>query len=321
MHESEELISVIVPVYNRESVLEKCIESVLHQTYNNIQLILVDDGSTDNSLSVCQSYAVKDSRVLVVHQSNRGPAVARNTGLDESKGKYIMFVDSDDCLHQKCIEIMYNAIKQFNVSIAVCEYGEQNYMFGHYPNVRVILKNLKAVMQNGLNEKENTLYCWAKLWSWELIRNIRFKPLSFCEDVLFSLTAYLNCQTPIAYVMDEPLYYYFRSDDSITKNLSNENLTDSLKVTDYILQATDKLTEDIQKLAINYCISIAFFAYLQAQNGITGDVVRTQALELIKKNRKIALCNFSSSLKVKVACLFSYVSMDMVSVTYRLIKR
>ena len=321
MHESKELISVIVPVYNRESVLEKCINSVLNQTYKNIQLILIDDGSTDNSQSVCESYADKDSRVLVVHQSNRGPAVARNTGLDASKGKYIMFVDSDDYIHQKCIEIMYNAIKQFNVSIAVCEYGVQNHIFGEYPNVRVILKDFKAVMKNGLNDKENTLYCWAKLWSLELIRNIRFKPLSFCEDVLFSLTAYLKCQTPIAYVVDEPLYYYLKNENSITRNLSNENLTDSLKVTDYILQATDKLTEDIQKLAINYCISMAFFAYLQAQNGVSGDEVRTQALNVIRKYRNMALCNFSSSLKVKVACLFSYVSMDMVSVTYRLIKR
>ncbi len=320
MHESKELISVIVPVYNRESVLNKCIDSVLNQTYKNIQLILIDDGSTDNSQSVCQDYADKDSRVLVVHQSNRGPAVARNTGLDASKGKYIMFVDSDDCLHQKCIEIMYNAIKQFNVSIAVCEYGEQNHIFRQYPNVRVNLKNLKAVMKNGLSDKENTLYCWAKLWSWELIRNIRFKPLSFCEDVLFSLTAYLNCKTPIAYVVDEPLYYYFKNDNSITKNLSNEDLADSLKVIDYILQATDKLTEDIRKLAINYCISMAFFAYLQAQNGVSGDVVQTRALNVILKYRNMALCNSYSSLKVKVACLLSYFSMDIVSMTYSLRK-
>ena len=320
MHEFEELISVIVPVYNRESVLEKCIESVLNQTYKNIQFILVDDGSTDNSQSVCQSYALKDSRVLVLHQKNSGPAFARNAGLDVAKGKYIMFIDSDDIIHQKCIEIMCDSIKHFDVHIAMCEFGERSQVFAQCPKTKAVLMNSKTILQNGLNEKEKTLYCWAKLWSQEVTRDVRFKPLSFCEDVLFSIEAFLNCQTPISYVKGVPLYFYLRKNDSITNNLSNKNLADSLEVADIILKLVAKTADEIRKSVINYCISTAFFAYLQSKNDSSGNLVKTQAMGLIKKYRQTALYNFSSSLKVKGACLISYLSMEAVMTIYKLMK-
>lgn len=315
------LISIIVPVYNRESVLKNCIESILNQTYNNIQIILVDDGSTDNSLSVCQSYVLKDSRVCVLHQKNSGPAIARNAGLDVAKGKYIMFVDSDDCLHQKCIEIMYNAIQQFNVSIAICEFAEQKHAFARCPETQVILVDSKTVLQNGLNEKEKTLYCWAKLWDKEVIKDIRFKSASFCEDNLFSIEAFLNCRTRIASVKNVPLYYYLNNENSITKNLSEKNLSDSLVIVDNILRVTEGLSSDIRNSAINYCICLAFFAYLQASDDSDGILVRNCAFRIINKYRETALYNFSSSLKVKIACLISYCSMGAVSAIYRLIKQ
>ena len=315
------LISIIVPVYNRESVLKNCIESILNQTYNNIQIILVDDGSTDNSLSVCQSYVLKDSRVCVLHQKNSGPAIARNAGLDVAKGKYIMFVDSDDCLHQKCIETMYGAIQQYNVSIAMCEFAEQNHVLARFLETRVILMDSKTVLQNGLNEKEKTLYCWAKLWDKEVIRDVRFKSASFCEDNLFSIEAFLNCRTRIASVKNVPLYYYLNNENSITKNLSDKNLSDSLVIVDNIFRVTEGLSSDIRNSAINYCICLAFFAYLQASDDSDGILVRNCAFRIINKYRETALYNFSSSLKVKIACLISYCSMDAVSAIYRLIKQ
>ncbi len=316
-----DLVSIIVPVYNRESDLKDCIESILHQTYKNIQLILVDDGSTDNSLFVCRSYADKDSRIIVHHQNNSGPAAARNAGLDIAKGKYIMFVDSDDCIHQKCIEIMCASIKQFDVRVAMCEYGEYSQVFAQCPKTQTTLMDSKSILQNGLNEKEKTLYCWGKLWSKEVIRDVRFKPLSFCEDALFSIEAFLNCQTPIAYVTGVPLYYYLRKNDSITNNLSNKNLADSLEVAENILKLTEKASDDIRKPAINYCISAAFFAYLQVQNDCNINVVRIRALKIIQKYKRAALYNLSSSLKVKIACMISFFSMGAVKMIYKLSNR
>ena len=321
MFDEKALISVIVPVYNRESVLKKCIDSILNQTYKSIQLILVDDGSTDNSFSVCQSYALKDSRVLVLHQKNSGPAFARNAGLEVAKGKYIMFVDSDDCIHQKCIEIMYDAIQHYSVSIAMCEFTEQDFLFAQCPETQVTLMDSKTVLQNGLNEKEKTLYCWAKLWDKEVIRDIRFKSASFCEDNLFSIEAFLNCRTLIADIKNVPLYYYLNNDNSITKNLSDKNLSDSLIIVDNILRVTEGLSSDIRTSVINYCIGLAFYAYLQASDGSAGILVRNCAFRVINKYRETALYNFSSSFKVKIACLISYCSMEAVSAIYRLIKQ
>ncbi len=320
MYENMDLVSIIVPVYNRESDLKNCIESILNQTYKNIQLILVDDGSTDNSLYVCRNYADKDSRIIVHHQNNSGPAAARNAGLDIAKGKYIMFVDSDDCIHQNCIEIMCDSIKQFDVRVAMCGYGERRQVFAQCPKTQAILTNSKTILQKGLNEKEKTLYCWAKLWSKEVIRDVRFKPLSFCEDALFSIEALLNCQTPISYVTGVPLYYYLRKNDSITNNLSNKNLADSLEVAENILKMTENTSDDIRKPAINYCISAAFFSYLQVQNDSNSNVVRIRALKIIQKYKRTALCNLSSSLKVKIACMISFFSMGAVTMAYRLIK-
>ena len=106
----EELISVIVPVYNVEKYVEKCVESIINQTYKNIEIILVDDGSTDNSGKIIDNISLKDNRIKVIHKENGGLSDARNAGLDICNGKYIGFVDSDDSIHKKMYEILYKNI-------------------------------------------------------------------------------------------------------------------------------------------------------------------------------------------------------------------
>lgn len=320
MIDAENLVSIIVPVFNREAIIEKCIESILQQTYNNIQLILVDDGSSDSSLFVCKQYESKDSRIVVIHQRNSGPASARNTGMNAAQGNYIMFVDSDDCIHPHCVELLHEAICKFDVKIAMCEFEEHYQDFKLGLDINTTLLDSSIVLKNGLNEKEQTLYCWAKLWTWEAINNIRYKALSFCEDTLFTIEALLNCQGSIAYVKGIPLYYYLRKNDSITKKLSNKNLMDSLEVVETILKETETLSYVINKSAINYSVSMAFFAYLQACNDSNGEDIQNRALKIILKYRNRVLFNVSSSLKVKGACLISFLSVQAVEVVYRLMQ-
>ena len=320
MCESEVLISVIVPVYNRESVLKNCIESILNQTYKNIQLILIDDGSTDNTFFICKNYAHQDSRIQVLHQINRGPASARNAGLDTANGKYIMFVDSDDCIHPSCIEVLYKAIRQFDVSIAICEYAEIGLKPKQCTKLHSALLDTETILKNGMNEKEKTLYCWAKLWHKEVIKNIRFELRTFYEDALFSIEALLHYQGLVVYVKGAPLYYYLRKNDSITKNLNAINLLDSLEIVEIILKKTKMSSSVVKKSSQNYCISAAFFAYLQSCDGNNGDLIKSHALKIIQKYRKNVLLSFSSSLKVKIACLLSIFSMNAVKEAYKLIK-
>ena len=129
-----ELISVIVPIYNTEKYLVECIESIREQTYSNIEIILVDDGSTDASIEICDEFSKKDSRVRVFHKENEGSAVAKNFGIQQSKGEYIILVDSDDTVSDKMIEVLYTHIKEKNADIAIGNYyiydeSDKNFYF------------------------------------------------------------------------------------------------------------------------------------------------------------------------------------------------
>ena len=115
-------ISIIVPIYNDSKYLVKCIESIIHQTYTNLQIILIDDGSTDNSLEICQEYAKKDSRILVIHKENGGLPSARNAGLDVSNGEYVMFCDADDFYNPDSCEILERAISSKCADYAIGNY-------------------------------------------------------------------------------------------------------------------------------------------------------------------------------------------------------
>ena len=114
----KKMISIIVPVYNVENYLKQCLDSIINQSYKNLQIILIDDGSCDSSGKICDEYALKDNRIEVVHQKNSGAAFARNIGIEKSKGDYIYFVDSDDYLNLKCFEIMVN--NRFDCDIVQC---------------------------------------------------------------------------------------------------------------------------------------------------------------------------------------------------------
>ena len=118
------LISVIIPVYNVENYLDECIQSVLQQTYKNLEIILVDDGSTDNSGVICDEYKDKDTRITVLHQKNGGISKARNVGIEYAHGEYIGFVDSDDFIHPQMYELLYAAIHKEQTDVAPCKTEE-----------------------------------------------------------------------------------------------------------------------------------------------------------------------------------------------------
>lgn len=113
------MISVIVPIYNVEKYLPTCIESILNQTYKDLEVLLIDDGSTDNSGRICDEYAQRDSRCIAIHQSNKGVATVRNTGLNQATGDYITFIDSDDYIHPQMIEILYKSITIGNYDFSI----------------------------------------------------------------------------------------------------------------------------------------------------------------------------------------------------------
>ncbi len=114
------LISIIVPVFNSEKYISRCINSILEQTYGNFELIIINDGSKDKSLKICEEYQKKDRRIKVFNQENKGQAFARNVGLDNAKGEYISFIDSDDYVHSRFLEYLYNALISSDSDISMC---------------------------------------------------------------------------------------------------------------------------------------------------------------------------------------------------------
>ena len=216
------LISVIIPIYNVEQYLSKCLDSVINQTYKNIEIICVNDGATDNSLKILEEYKSRDSRIKIINQENGGLATARNTGLKNASGEFIYFLDSDDWVCTELIQTTYDAIQNSNADIAMFDtynvYDEKSYV-----PVNRVSKFVKSHNTNVLNYKDDTnmrdLQCtaWSKLYRKNyLIKNNLWFPygVRFGEDVPFWFS--LLYTNPKIVFIDKCLYFYRKRSTSLT---------------------------------------------------------------------------------------------------------
>lgn len=246
MNQENALISIIIPVYKVEKYLEKCIQSVINQTYENLQIILVDDGSPDNCGKICDEYAKKDHRIEVIHKSNGGLSDARNKGLEIAKGEYIGFVDSDDYIEADMYEVLYNLLKQYNADVSICN-------FYTVSQGKISIKNA----DNGINEynrieilKEILLdkniqsYAWNKLYKKELFDEIKYPIGKKYEDI--GTTFYLLEKCNKVVVTGKSEYYYINRQDSIVNNVTESTITDYIEL---IMQRYDYIEENIKELS------------------------------------------------------------------------
>lgn len=216
---TNELISIIVPVYNAEKYLAKCIESIISQTYSTFELILVDDGSKDGSGALCDSYAEKDNRIRAFHKNNEGVSVAREFGLAQSKGEYIAFIDADDYIAEDYLKVLYQDIVKYNADIACCDCveivnGKETNRFHNVLENRII-ENKVEYIRDYVNNKEFYGYVvWAKLIRKELLEGQTFKRIRFGEDTVYMLNLFEKAE--ITTLNDYKGYYYIRNEDSVT---------------------------------------------------------------------------------------------------------
>lgn len=220
-NESSPLISVIIPVYKVEPYLKRCVDSVLNQTYTNLEIILVDDGSPDLCPKMCDEYAVLDSRVKVVHKKNGGQSSARNAGLDICKGSFVSFIDSDDFITDCFIEHLYRGILEENSDIAmcgfqtfrnVCEINGLNCLFSVQPKSPKDILSMYSSPYPSVSMLATVV--WNKLFRKSLFDAIRFPEGKVYEDAATSYKIYFSCGK-IA-LINEKLYYYSLRDDSTT---------------------------------------------------------------------------------------------------------
>lgn len=214
------MISVIVPIYNVEKYLSKCIESILSQTYKDLEIILVNDGSIDNSGKVCEEYKKKDRRIKVIHKENGGLSDARNVGIEISKGEYIAFIDSDDWIDEEYIEVLYKLLIENNADISICSftkvYNED------VVNIRGLTKEYKESICSGLESLKNLntdkhteyIVAWNKLYRRNMFKDLRFPKGKIHEDE-FLVPILLHRANSIVYT-SRKLVYYRQRNDSIT---------------------------------------------------------------------------------------------------------
>lgn len=227
MIENKGLISIIVPVYNVERYLERCLDSILAQTYANLEIILIDDGSIDQSGKMCDAYAEKDTRIKVVHQRNQGVSAARNSGLKIAEGEFIGFVDPDDWIEHDMYEFLWYAIQSNNAEMAVCGYED----FGEDGHTLQSTNYESGIFDT----EENFCFClhndsiWNKLFQREITKHICFDDrFSIGEDCLFLIEICPAIKRST--VVRDVLYHRLIRSDSATQGATIMKHTTSLPV-------------------------------------------------------------------------------------------
>ena len=217
------MISIIVPVYNVELYIHQCIDSILNQTYKDIEVLLVDDGSPDRCGEICDQYASIDSRVRVFHTENRGLSSARNLGLREAKGDYIGFVDSDDWIEPDMYEVLLVCLEGANADVSTCglwhEKGEKVVVMQHESAIHEGVQSSIALIDEQINDA-----VWNKLYRRKLFQTISFPEESVFEDIIVTQQIMLQANKTIN--ISDPKYHYRFREGSITKDYSIKNLID-----------------------------------------------------------------------------------------------
>ena len=226
----KELISVVVPIYNSKNYTKKCIESLMKQTYQNLEIILIDDGSSDGSDEICDMYAKVDKRLKVIHKKNEGRCVARNIGIDYANGDYIGFVDGDDYLEEDMYEVLYNLLTEYQADISMISYfdiKEESKTPRYNLNEICIYDNVEA-MKELLLDKKIQSYLWNKLFKKELFRELRLEDLSNLEDVDFIYKIFMRMKW-LVYLPIPKYNYVFRKDSGL-RSISAQKFHVALEV-------------------------------------------------------------------------------------------
>lgn len=249
----EDLISVIVPIYNVEKYLEKCLKSIINQTYKKLEIILIDDGSTDNSGKICDNYISLDKRIVVVHKKNGGLSDARNVGINMSSGKYITFVDSDDFIDQRMYEILYKNIKNTNSDISICKYykfEQEEEIVEYTMKEKLTIYEKDDILNHMYDDYLNTIVAWNKLYKKTIFKNIQYPKGEILEDAAI-IHYILNIADKVVYSNLE-LYFYRQRENSIMATL---NINEIVEL-DYIYNRIQFLKDENKTQMLVYKLTL-----------------------------------------------------------------
>lgn len=246
-----EKISIIVPVYKSEKYLNNCIDSILNQSYKNLEIVLVNDGSPDNSGKICDDYAKNDSRIKVIHKSNEGVSSARNNGIETATGEYIIFFDSDDFVPENSVKDLYEECVKNEADMAMCSFSKiknGTKISKNYDEIQIL--NREEALKNFLKEEFFNCALWNKIFKRELIQEQRFDiNLSIAEDFEF-IYHLLKKVNKVAVNMTKNVYYYEVRQASIMQGCFNEKFKKESNLCKIVLEEIKKEYPSLEKYAI-----------------------------------------------------------------------
>ncbi len=318
-----DLISIIVPVYNVEAYLKRCIESIINQTYKDIEIILVDDGSTDNSSKICDEYKNKDKRIKVIHKVNGGLSSARNRGLDIAKGKYIGFVDSDDYISPKMYEILYKELINNKADMAMCDsiyIKNDNKIINDY-NITIFTKK-DAIKRLLTTDNKVNPSAWNKLYKKELFKNIRY-PIGFVYEDIITTYLIINKCKKIVY-LNCKLYKYNVRNNSIINYKNKNTIYNKLEIVEKRAKLIKKEYPDYLNLVINNYIRHLVFTILDIYSlnnkDFKNDIFLKKRIDYFKKT-KIKVLNIKYiGKRAYILFMFLKINIPITSYIYKLCK-
>lgn len=307
------LISIIVPIYNGEKYLKKCLNSILRQTYKNIEVILINDGSIDKSNQICKEYIKLDDRIIYIEQKNKGVSGARNKGIEVANGDFVLFVDVDDYMQPNMIEELYNKAKKYNSDIVISNYHivEKSNIIRNEYNMEKVNITSNEFIKYMLNEEFYRGFLWNKLINRRIIANCRFdENIHIMEDLVFLLEISKNINS--VYVLkDEYLYFYVQHDLSALHKKTIKQMSNCLayeKIVDYIIENNIKLLDDdycyyiwnyVYTFMCNYC-------YMNAKGILINEYKQKRKNDIKKMLKKALKRKISIIDKIKLIILFYF---------------
>lgn len=302
----KDLISVIIPIYNKEKYLDNCLKSIINQSYKEIEIILINDGSTDSSEEICKRYKSKDNRIKLISTENRGAASARNTGIENAVGKYLSFIDADDYIENTFYETMLDLIKTHNAQIAECGFeriteGEKYTFPKKNQETRVMTRKEALIELYGKDDKEHvkTVIMCNKLFESNLFKNIRYISGRIIDDETIIYRLIEQCKRIVE--TNDILYGYVQSSNSIMrKDFSMKRLDDSITVYDECIEHF-KYEPDIQACCLKR--AIYFYGEFLEKISKSSNIDKKEATKKVidKFNQKLLqLENLQTEIKEKI---------------------
>ncbi|MDB2111176.1 glycosyltransferase family 2 protein [Clostridium paraputrificum] len=316
-----ELISIVVPVYNVEKYLEECLDSICKQTYSNIEIILVNDGSTDSSIEICEKYSELDKRISVLNKENGGLSDARNCGIKFAKGQYLIFVDSDDIISRDMVSYLYNLIKNTNSEVGICDpvhwFPDQEIKFVE-ETVKKIFSSEDAIVEM-LYQKSFLVSAWGKIYKKDLFTKITFPFGILFEDSAIMYRVFDSAKK-IVYG-NAKLYGYRHRENSITTKKFSKRDWDIIIICNEISEYFSNRSEELKKASASYQTAGALRIYMNApRNGDFEEEIKC-CKNTIDKNLNKVLKDKAIRKKMKIGLLIYKFARPFMTIVYRRVNR